>query len=248
MSISALIIARNEESSIEDALASLNFVDEIVVVLDRSVDKTKEKAKKFTKIIYSGSWTCEGKRRNFGLSKCKSDWILEIDSDEVVSKKLADEILFKTNTKRIDFYYIPLINYVSMKQIRNGWMACLAPEGKFLLFRKNSKLWKEGSVHPDYVLKGKKGEVFKNHLDHYMSKSLSDLILRFNRNTSLYAQDLKSKKINLIKLFSMRKIFSRFIKSFLFKKGYKAGGQGILISILCSIYPFISAIKSKYDD
>ena len=103
MSISALIIARNEESSIEDALASLNFVDEIVVVLDRSVDKTKEKAKKFTKIIYSGSWTCEGKRRNFGLSKCKSDWILEIDSDEVVSKKLADEILFKTNTKRIDF-------------------------------------------------------------------------------------------------------------------------------------------------
>ena len=81
-----------------------------------------------------------------------------------------------------------------------------------------------------------------------MSKSLSDLILRFNRNTSLYAQDLKSRKINLKKLFSIRKIFSRFIKSFLFKKGYKAGGQGILISILCSIYPFISAIKSKYDD
>ncbi len=248
MSISALIIARNEESSIKETLESLDFVDEIVIVLDRSVDKTKEKSRRFTKRIFSGSWICEGKRRNFGISKCKSEWILEVDADEVVSKKLANEILGKIKTKKNDFFYIPLINYVSMKQIKYGWMACLAPEGKFLLFRRNSKLWKEGSVHPEYFLKGKKGEVFENHLDHYMSRSLSDLVSRFNRNTSLYAQDLKLKKTNLKKLFSVRKIFSRFIKSFLMKKGYKSGGQGVLISILCSIYPFISAIKSKYDD
>ena len=247
MSISALIVARNEEKIIENALKSLDFVDEIVVILDRSEDKTKQIALKYSQKVYEGSWACEGVRRNFGISKCNFDWILEIDSDEVVSKRLAKEILLKTKIGKIDFYYIPLINYLSKKKIINGWMACMAPEGKFLLFRKQSKIWKDGSVHPEYVLKGRKGEVFINCLDHYMSENYFDLILRFNRNTTLYAKDLKSRNENLNKLFSIRKIFSRFIKSFLLKKGYKSGGTGILIAILCSIYPFISALKSKYD-
>ena len=59
MNISALIIARNEEKIIENTLKSLSFVDEIVVILDRSFDKTKTICKKYTNKIFSGSWTCE---------------------------------------------------------------------------------------------------------------------------------------------------------------------------------------------
>ena len=40
MTLSALIIARNEEKKIELTLKSLSFVDEIVVILDRSIDDT----------------------------------------------------------------------------------------------------------------------------------------------------------------------------------------------------------------
>ena len=64
MSISALIIARNEEEKIERTLKSISFVDEIVVVLDRSIDKTKSISKKFTNKIYQGSWESEGSRTN----------------------------------------------------------------------------------------------------------------------------------------------------------------------------------------
>ena len=45
MNISRLIIARNEEGIIEDTLKSLSFVNEIVVVLDRSVDGTQKYVK-----------------------------------------------------------------------------------------------------------------------------------------------------------------------------------------------------------
>ena len=69
-------------------LSKLKLVDEIVVVLDRTNDKSKSIAKKFTKNIYEGSWDLEGERRNFGLNKCKGDWILEIDADEHVTKKV----------------------------------------------------------------------------------------------------------------------------------------------------------------
>ena len=52
MNLSALIIARNEEKKIELTLKSLSFVDEIVVILDRSIDDTKKIASKYTKKIY----------------------------------------------------------------------------------------------------------------------------------------------------------------------------------------------------
>ena len=245
MSISALIIARNEENKIESTLRSLSFVDEIVVILDRSIDATKVKSKKYTKKIYSGSWQSERERRNFGISKCTSNWILEIDADEVVNDTLAKEIGDKIKDKNCDFYYIPLINYIGNKKIVYGWMACMAPDGKFCLFRQKTKTWNDGSVHPSYNLSGKKGAAFLNSLDHFMSRNISDLLLRFNRNTSLYADDLGKGNKDLKKLLSKRKIISRFLKSYISRTGFRSGGLGLLIGILCSIYPYVAAIKSK---
>ncbi len=245
MNISALIIARNEEAKIENTLKSLDFVDEIVIILDRSTDDTKKKSKLFTDKIFSGSWLSEGKRRNYGISKCRSEWILEVDADEVIEKKLSQEIIKKIKIKQIDYYYIPLINYIGKQKIIYGWMACLAPDGKFCLFRKNSKKWLDGNVHPEYRLNGIKGMPFVNSINHYMSNNISDLVSRFNRNSSLYALDIKSRKQGIEKLLSKRKIISRFIKSFISRKGYRSGTTGFIVAILCSIYPYVSAIKSK---
>ena len=247
MNISALIIARDEEDKIESTLLSLSFVDEIVVVLDRSTDKTSKICKKFTKQIYRGSWVCEGKRRNFGIQKCRSKWILEIDADEIVTKPLANEIIKKIKSEDCDYFYIPLVNYINSIEIKYGWMACLAPDGKFSLFKKKNKKWDMGLVHPSYQIYGKKGKIFNNHIQHFMSKNISELLKRFNRNSSLYAKELRENKKNITKLFSIRKIFSRFLKSYISRMGYKSGVLGLLVCILNAIYPIVSAVKSVED-
>ena len=247
MNLSALIIARNEQKKIELTLKSLSFVDEIVVILDRSIDDTKKIASKYTKKIYEGSWKSEGKRRNYGISKCSSQWILEIDADELVTKSLEKEIIQKLKFKNFDFYYVSLTNFIGNKKITKGWMACLAPDGKFCLFRKGTKVWIDGSVHPQYQIKGKKGKPFANSLNHYLSKDISELLSKFNRNTTLYADDLRKEGKSLQKLISVRKIFSRFIKSFITRRGFQFGGLGVLIGILCAIYPYVSAIKCRED-
>ena len=246
MGISALIIAKNEENKIKKCLESLIFADEILVVLDRTSDNTEEIAKKFTKKIFNGNWEFEGDRRNFGISKCKNNWILEVDADEIISSKLAKEIKKNVNADTYDFYYIKLLNYINNVPIKYGWMACMAPDGKFCLFRKNTKIWKNQRVHPDYVLEGKKGTQLKNSIEHKMSENISDLIFRFNRNTSLFAKDLLYQKKNISNYLSIRKVFSRFFKCYFLRKGFKEKEIGLIISILCSLYPIVSAIKSWF--
>ena len=243
MNISALLIARNEQDIIKNCLESLGFADEIIVILDRSVDDTKLICKKYTKKVFVGSWNCEGERRNFGIRKCSYDWIFEIDADEIVSKSLQNEILKKKKLTNFDFFYIKLINYVGDKPLIYGWMGCMAPDGKFCMFKKESKKWLKGLVHPNYQLTGNKGPIFENFIIHKMSNNISDLVKRFNRNTTLHSKELKleNKKHHV----SFRKVISRFIKSFFKRKGYKHGKLGLLIGILNAIYPLVSLIKSK---
>ena len=244
MDLTALIIARNEEVKIETCLKSLNFLDDIVVILDRTTDSTKKICKKFTSNIYEGSWKSESDRRNYGISKCRTKWILEIDADEVVTTRLAKLIKQNIKFNKFDFYYIDLINFIGNKKILFGWMACLAPDGKFCLFKKGSKKWIKGSVHPTYRMDGIRGPKISEPLLHFMSQNLSELLNRFNRNTSLQAIDLRVQKKSLNKFLSLRKFFSRFFKCYLSRQGFKSGGIGFLISVLSAMYPFISAKKS----
>lgn len=245
MTVSALVIARNEEKKIFQCLNSLKFANEIILVLDRSSDKTYEISKKITKKIYRGNWELEGDRRNFGIDKCNLNWILEVDADEIINENLAKEILNITKNSKSDFHYITLINYVKKRRYKYGWMACMAPDGKFCLFKKNNKRWMNNRVHPEYALHGKKGEQLYHSIEHMMADNISDLVKRFNRNTSLHAKDLVSTKKKYSKYFSKRKIFSRFCKSYLLRKGFKNGSFGIILAILCSIYQFVSAVKAR---
>ena len=247
MKISALIVARNEERKIESTLKSLTFANEIIVILDRTTDKTESICRKYTKKIFKGSWQSEGERRNFGIKNCSFTWILEIDADEIINQDLSIEISNAIKSKSSDYYYIRLVNYIGKKPIKFGWMACMAPDGKFCLFKRKSKYWLNGRVHPSYKINGRKGKGLENYIIHNMSDNISDLLKRFNRNTSFNAIDLVEQDYKLEKLFSIRKVVSRFLKCYIVRKGFLSGNEGLTISLLSAIYPFVSAMKAKYD-
>ena len=117
-SLSILIVVHNEEKQLESCLKTISFGNELVVILDKCTDKSKQIAKKFTKKIFSGSWEIEGDRRNFGINKCNCDWILEIDSDERIPKKLAKEILEVIKTSKNCWHLINVNNYLGKKIIK----------------------------------------------------------------------------------------------------------------------------------
>ena len=56
INLSVLIIANNEERQLKECIESVKFADEIVIILDKCTDKSKQIAKRYTNKIYEGSW------------------------------------------------------------------------------------------------------------------------------------------------------------------------------------------------
>ena len=73
-----------------------------------------------------------------------------------------------------------------------GWRVW--PQMENFVFRKKSKKWDKGLVHPSYSMNGTKGPVFENYIIHRMSNNISDLVSRFNRNTTLHSLELRNQK------------------------------------------------------
>ena len=152
---------------------------------------SKNISEKYTDKIFSGSWEYEGDRRNFGIEKCKSEWILEIDADEHVSNKLGIEIIEKIN-QNTDFsnFHIKINNYIGDKLVKFGWGGSFGRGGVTCLFKKGSKSWGKQRVHPELFFNGKYGPDLKNPIEHYFVKDISELIQKFNTWTFLKSLDL----------------------------------------------------------
>ncbi len=90
--VSAIVITKNEAEAIADALASLSWADEIVVVDAESTDDTVAIARRFTERVYVRPWNGYVEQKNHAASLATHDWIFSLDADERVTDELRDEI------------------------------------------------------------------------------------------------------------------------------------------------------------
>lgn len=115
-SISACIIAKNEERNIEKSIKSLEgFVDEIIVVDTGSEDKTIELAQKFGAKVFKYEWKKNfSEARNFSLTKATKNWIFFIDCDEIIINKNLN-LIKNTIDDKFDGYGIVIHNIIEGK-------------------------------------------------------------------------------------------------------------------------------------
>jgi hypothetical protein len=90
--VSACLIVRNEEERLPDALASVSFCDEIVVVDAGSTDRTVAIACAAGARVVESPWRGFAAQRNVALDHASCDWILEVDADERVTPTLRAAI------------------------------------------------------------------------------------------------------------------------------------------------------------
>lgn len=246
MRLSALVVAHNEEAQLADCLARLKFADEIVVVLDRCTDRSKEIALGCGARLVEGGWPLEGPRRNAGIAACQGDWIVEVDADERVSPDLAAEIRSTIETAPPGYFLIPFDNYVGGRLVRYGWGAAWGVSAAPRLFSRGAKRWGDQRIHPALELKGEK-RALKAPMEHYVDTNISDMLHRLDRYTTARAADLRES--GDIGRFgpNVRRIFSRFWKCYVARKGYREGQYGFLIALMAGLYPILSYLKANLE-
>jgi len=245
--LSILVVAHNEQDNLDDCLKTLGFGFELVVVLDKCTDRSKEIAAQYTDHLVEGSWEIEGPRRHAGLDACQGDWILEVDADERVSAELATEILTAIQSAPYGHFLIPYDNYVGTTLVRHGWGASWGVSATVRLFSKGAKVWGQQRIHPGVKLLGERMWL-KNRMIHLVDKDISDMIGRLDRYTTARARDLRAAGEIGSFANNIRRLFSRFFKCYVRRKGYKEGGYGFLIALMAGLFPLISYLKARLED
>lgn len=249
--LSALIVVRNEEVQLAACLDTVRFADEIVVVLDRCTDGSQSIAEGYGAKLVAGGWELEGPRRNAGIAACTGDWVLEVDADERVTEPLAEEIRTTIATAPYGHFLIPFDNYIGDRLVKYGWGAAWGVSATVRLFARGpegpAKIWGDQRIHPKLELKGHAG-VLKQPMAHYVDRDISDMIQRLDRYTSARARDLR--ETGGMDTFgrNVRRIFSRFWKCYVSRRGYREGAYGFLIALMAGLYPILSYLKARYED
>ena len=246
-SLSALVVAHDEERQLADCLVTLTFADEIVVVLDCCHDRSREIALEFTERVVSGAWEREGPRRHAGIEACRGDWILEIDADERVPSELAAETRNVVTASSASWHLVPVDNYIGTRLVRWGWGASFGRSAHAALFRKGSKRWGDQRIHPSVSLIGRQGATLSSAIVHYVDRDISEMLRRLDRYTSARAEDLReSGDIGSYRQ-NLRRIASRFWKCYVGRRGYREGSWGFLIALCASLYPILSYLKARLE-
>lgn len=242
-SLSAVILSNNSEKKIEKCLSSLKgWADEIILVDGESADDTVKIAGRFGARIYShqflGSFAEE---RNFGADKASGEWVLQLDSDEIITdsfKKKCDAAIPKT--KHAAFKFRRKNIFLGREFTYGGWY-----HWSQHLFKKGCARY-EGRVHERMVVNGDVGLIDADIL-HVPFDSIYEFIERQNRYTGLQAADIidQEKELTLKKVKYNLKVkpAKLFRKIYFNKKGYKEGIHGLVFSILSSYVHFLKWSK-----
>jgi glycosyltransferase involved in cell wall biosynthesis len=242
VSLSIVVLTKNEEKRIAACLDSAKWADEIIVVDDESSDKTTEICKNYTQRILVRKMDIEGSHRNWAYSQARNNWVLSLDADEIVTPELKEEIgAALKGSPRENGFTIPRRNYIGDYWVRyGGWY----PSPQLKLFRKDKFKYEEASVHPRAFMDDPCGHL-KADLIHYSYRNLEDFWNKLNNQTTREAQKwLAQGRPMRLGRFLYRTI-DRFVRTYFIRKGYKEGFIGFVVAFNAGLYQFISYLKYR---
>ncbi|HVN47909.1 MAG TPA: glycosyltransferase family 2 protein [Bacteroidota bacterium] len=239
--LSVIIITKNEEQNIRACLESVRWADEIVMVDSYSTDNTIAIAKEFNVKIFQRDWDGFGAAKNFAMSQSVGEWILWLDADERVTPELREEILSVLALEHSPYaaYSMPRrANFLGAWINHCGWY----PGRVERLFKKFAGKISATKVHEHLEIDGAIG-AFKNNLLHYTDPDLFHYYEKYNRYTTLAAEELadRGKKFHLSTL-----LFNPvwiFIKMYFIRLGFLDGIPGLILCVCSANYVFTKYAK-----
>lgn len=231
--IAAIVITKNEERHIFECLASLSFCDEVVLVDSGSTDATVALARGLDVRVFETGWIGYAEAKQFACEQTDSEWILWVDADERVSPELADEIRVVTSSQsgHSGFRVARRAFFLGRWMKHGGWY----PGYVVRLFLRKAGRFDSARVHESLILDGSVG-LLRNDLDHYTDDTISHYFFKFNKYTTLAAEDLIDKGRTAGPADLLFRPGLMFFKMYIMKLGLLDGIEGFLLAVFSSCY------------
>jgi glycosyltransferase involved in cell wall biosynthesis len=226
--ISAVIIARDEETKVGDAVRSVGWADEVLVVDSESTDRTREIAADLGARVIVSPWPGFAVQKQIGVDAAENDWIFSLDADERVSAELRGEILKLKRVSEATLaagYRLPrLANYIGKPVHHGGWY----PDWQLRLFDRRRGRWSDRIIHESWqVNDGERVEKLAGDILHYSVDSLEqheDMIR--TRYAPLGARQMfaSGKRTSRIRIATAGP--AAFLGTYILKAGFLDGSAG----------------------
>lgn len=237
--ISVVMIAKNAEQHLKSCLDAIVSFEEVILYLNDSSDSTEEIAKTYANVkIIHGEFTGFGTTKQRAVSYATNDWILSLDSDEILSSELVNEI--KDKKLKDDTLY----SILRKNHYKNKWVKCCGWDNDYVerVFNRTITNFNNKEVHEGLIIDNVKIEKFNNTLNHYPFNNAGGLLNKMNSYATLYAKEHKGCKSSS-PLKALSSGFFAFLKNYVLQKGFLCGYEGLVISISNANGAFYKYIK-----
>ncbi len=230
--VTAVLLAKNEESMIGACIDTLGWCKSILVLDDGSSDQTVQIAESKGARVIGFNHRSFARKREEALKRVTTPWVFFIDADERVIPTLAKEILVQIETnqatafriRRTPIYFGKTLHY-------GGWGNDFATR----VFKTNTLTGWQGDIHESPVYTGTE-VTLKTALIHLTHRDTVSGLYKTASWTPIEADELFKANAPTVTFFTLvRKGCMEFIRRVIIKKGYKDGMTGLVEATIQAI-------------
>jgi len=238
MKITATIITLNEADNILEAIRSVSWADEILLVDSESTDATREIAETAGARVIINPWPGFSKQKQFAVDAAAHDWIFSLDADERVSTELTAaiaELRGQSEAELAGGYRVARRAFYLGRWIRGGgWY----PDYQLRLFHRRRGRWKERIIHESVTMDpDARVEILRGDLLHYsMPDPEYHRRMIEERYAPLGAEQMRSegKRTSSLQVATAGPL--AFVRSFVLKGGFRDGQAGWIIARMAAYH------------
>jgi len=237
--ITAIVLTHNNEPTLNKTLTSLRWCDECIVMDDFSTDKTVSIVKQFrTKMITRHLAGDFASQRNYALKQAKGNWVLFVDSDEVVTNGLQQEILQVIEDPDVAGCYLRRTDYFYGKELLHGETTSVR---LLRLAKRDAGTWVR-SIHEVWKINGPTVTLTEPLL-HYPHPNVAQFLGEINWYSTLNAKLLFAQKKREPIWYVVVYPSAKFFVNYVWRLGFLDGMPGMIVAVMMSFHSFLTRAK-----
>ena len=239
MGLTACIYTKDNERTVGEALRSVRFADEVILLDSGSTDRTVEIGRSLADRVEHRAWTGFRDQLNHIPTLASHEWILVVDADERVTEAGAKEILeVLQHPQGAVAFNLPRQTLYMGRWLRHGEFY---PDHTLRLYTKGCGSY-EGEPHARLVPKGPVRNLGEPLL-HHMQRHLGDQLDTMRRYSESQAREMAARGVRSARLQALVHPLQRFFKGYVFKAGFLDGWPGFVAAATASFHVFLKYVR-----